>query len=84
MEQIWCLIKNGTVVNVIVADDDFITKIQSQYDHAIRVDGCEVRPGMGMTYNAETYEFTDLVNNRVIEVSNNQTVNVYPIEEEQE
>lgn len=37
---IFALIKNGTVQNVIVADEAFITSITSKWDHIERIDRC--------------------------------------------
>ncbi len=47
MERLYALIENGTVVNVIVADDEFVS---THHPSAIRVDALIPTPGIGWTY----------------------------------
>lgn len=55
----YALIKNGTVQNVIVADEDFISTIASEYDHIEPLDTLEEQKvtGPGWIYVSETGEF---------------------------
>lgn len=47
----YALIRSGVVVSRIVADANFISSIQSQYDHCIRVDQLDPEPGLGWLYD---------------------------------
>lgn len=44
------LIKSEAVVNVIIADDDYIQYIQNEYDAVVDLTGISPRPGIGWTY----------------------------------
>jgi hypothetical protein len=44
----YALIVNGTVVNVIVADADFINEYQHSYDQTVE---CNSNVGIGWTWN---------------------------------
>lgn len=55
--MIWALIKNGVVENTIIADQDFIDQISSQWEHCVRIDEMEPRPGVGMEYNGSSFIF---------------------------
>lgn len=48
--MIYALIKDGKVVNTIVADAEFVTLISSQYDECIRIDELPEVPGIGWEY----------------------------------
>lgn len=53
MEKVFALIKNNVVINTIVVDDESFLDVlvaQGVHDTAVRIDGCEVRPGLGWTY----------------------------------
>lgn len=57
MERIFALIQGSTVVNSIVADDDFVDSIKDNYTAVVETTNIEPRPGTGSAYNAETGEF---------------------------
>jgi hypothetical protein len=46
----YALIKNNKVVNIIKANNDFITLIQNQYDFCICTDELENQPSIGWDY----------------------------------
>lgn len=46
----WALIKNNKVVNAIKAKEDFINRIQQDYDYCIDVTNMEERPTIGWLY----------------------------------
>lgn len=56
----WACIKDGVVVNVIVADAEFAAKVPSgpMWDRLVRIDGAKPEPTMGWTYNHARKEFT--------------------------
>lgn len=54
--MIYALIKNGVVINCIVADETFAAHIRPQYDFVIRVDELDPQPGIGWLYDGD--EFT--------------------------
>jgi len=51
----YALIKNGVVVNVIVADANFIALIQSQYDSCVVITNNPGDPGIGWTYDGTNF-----------------------------
>lgn len=51
----YALVKNGVVVNTIVADADFIALIQSQYDHCVQITNEPGSPSMGWTYDGTSF-----------------------------
>jgi hypothetical protein len=51
--DIYALITAGVVVNLIVADSDFIALIQNQYDSCIDVTG--IYCGVGFTYDGTNF-----------------------------
>lgn len=55
MEQVWALVKGGTVDNVIVADQQFIdsTADSALYETAIEVTDLDPRPGPGWAYDEQ-------------------------------
>jgi hypothetical protein len=53
----FALIKNNVVINIIVADQNFIDLISNQYDACVRVDNLEVRPSINWIY--ENGQFQD-------------------------
>lgn len=55
MEKIFALIKNGVVVNTIVADDDFIDQIEDQYDHCVDTSDMIQRPPIGWSYDGSNF-----------------------------
>lgn len=55
MEKYFSLIKNGLVVSIIVADDDFIQQIEHDYDFIIDV--TDNRPNIGDSYYSDTNIF---------------------------
>lgn len=46
----WTLIKNNIVINVIVADQNFVNMISSHWDAIINVPEDGVRPNIGDSY----------------------------------
>ena len=44
------LIRSEAVINVIIADDNFIEHISNEYDAVVDVTGVSPRPGIGWTY----------------------------------
>lgn len=57
MIQNYALIKNSIVVNIIVADDDFIELIKNEYDSIIATNNLPVHPCIGWLYS--NGEFTN-------------------------
>lgn len=55
--MIWALIKNGKVENTIIADQDFIDRISSQWDQCIRIDEMERMPGVGWDHDGSSFVF---------------------------
>lgn len=53
--MIFALIKNGMVVNTIVADDEFISHIQDQYDHCVEITLNPGNPSIGWTYDGDDF-----------------------------
>lgn len=53
--MIFALIKNGIIMNCIVADQGFIDLISSQWDYCIRIDEIDPRPGINWTYDGENF-----------------------------
>lgn len=51
----YALVEDGVVVNVIVADANFIANIQSQYDACIEITNNPGDPGMGWTYDGTNF-----------------------------
>ena len=56
MEELYALIKNGIVENVIVASAEFIAKISAKYDSIVQVDKLPVRPGVGWTFDGDLFD----------------------------
>lgn len=54
----FALINSGKVVNVIVADQDFIDGLAG-YDHKVRIDNLDPVPGIDWDYDSGTNTFTD-------------------------
>jgi len=48
--MIYAIIKNGLVVNTIIADESFAAAIKNEYDFVIRVDQLDPQPGLTWTY----------------------------------
>lgn len=44
------LIKSEAVVNVVLADDEFIAHIANEFDHVVDITGMSPRPGIGWSY----------------------------------
>lgn len=44
------LVRSEAVVNVIVADDDFISYISNEFDYVVDITGMNPRPGIGWSY----------------------------------
>lgn len=55
--MIYALVKNGVVINTIVADDNFISTISSNYDACVRVDNIDNPPSIDWLYDGQN--FTD-------------------------
>lgn len=55
--MIYALIKNGIVVNVIVADPNFISLIQSKWDYCVRIDNLNPCPRIGDLYDGSQFAF---------------------------
>lgn len=55
MEQLWAVIKDGIVVNVIVADQAFV---DSYYPGGQCIDDLDPKPGIGWHYNAAAKSFS--------------------------
>jgi hypothetical protein len=53
--MVYALIKNGVVENTIVADANFISLINSQWDNCIRIDELEIVPGIGWTHDGSVF-----------------------------
>ena len=53
MERTYALIKDGKVVNTIVADDDFINIIKDDYDYTFETTEMTTKPGLDWTYTPE-------------------------------
>lgn len=53
--MIYALVKNGLVVNTIVADPDFISHIKDQYDHCIQVSDDPGNPSIGWSYDGSSF-----------------------------
>lgn len=53
--MVYALIKNGIIENTIVADSNFISTIQSQWDACVRIDELETQPGIGWEYDGEVF-----------------------------
>jgi len=51
----YALIKDGLVVNVIVAEEGFLPLIQDQYDAIIKIDLKPGSPGMGWQYSKKKF-----------------------------
>lgn len=58
-EQLYALIRDGRVANVIVADDAFAAAIAPDWDAVVRVDGRDDRPGPGWTYDPAADRFEE-------------------------
>lgn len=52
---VYALIKDGRVVNTIIAEKEFIEKIKHEWDHCIDITNMNV--GNGFIYVSETKEF---------------------------
>lgn len=48
--MIFAVIKNGVVINTIVADQAFVDSVSSDYGACVRIDQLDPVPGMGWTY----------------------------------
>jgi hypothetical protein len=55
METIYALIKDGVVVNTIVADADNIAVISSLWDYCIDITNLTPRPSVNWLYDGETF-----------------------------
>lgn len=53
MERTFALIKGTTVVNSVVADDNFIDFIRDEYDNIVETTDFEVKPGIHFLYNED-------------------------------
>lgn len=53
--MVFCLIKDGVVVNAIVADQSFVDLIKSQYDFVIQTDDLDPQPGVNWLYDGEEF-----------------------------
>jgi hypothetical protein len=51
----YALINNNVVVNVIVADADFIALIQNQYQYCVSITNNPGDPGIGWTYDGTSF-----------------------------
>lgn len=75
MEKVWILIKDGFVVNTIVAEFEFIQHLfeTADYNFIVRMDSPEGRPAIGMRHTALANSdlFTNLKTNEWLEISNN-------------
>ena len=47
----WALIKNGFVVNTILADEEFIKLISNEYDYIVDIDNANPYPSIGWLFN---------------------------------
>ncbi len=50
MEKIFALIKDGSVENIIVADENFVALIAPKWNFIIRIDEISPRPEIGWAY----------------------------------
>jgi hypothetical protein len=55
VEQIWALIANSEVKNTIVCDAGFAASILPEWDFVVRIDELDPRPGIGWSYDGETF-----------------------------
>jgi hypothetical protein len=53
--MIFALVKDNVVVNTIVADQNFVNLIISQYDHVVRIDNLAVMPSVNWSYVNEEF-----------------------------
>ena len=51
----WALIKNGIVINTIVADAKFIDLIKDQYDFCLELEHQPGGPGIGWNYDGQNF-----------------------------
>lgn len=52
----YALIKNNKVKNIIVANENFINSIKSDYDHIEKVDAVQAGPGWGYDPTTKTFK----------------------------
>lgn len=55
MERIWACIKENTIVNTIVADEDFISLIESEFDDLVEITNFDPIPGVNWTVYENGY-----------------------------
>ena len=55
METIYALINAGVVENTIVADTNFISGIENNWDACVQIDGLDPMPGIGWTYDGTDF-----------------------------
>ena len=55
--MIYALIKDGMVQNTIIADQDFIDSISSDWDHCVRVDEMDPQPGIDCMYDGSEFSW---------------------------
>lgn len=53
--MIYALIKNGIIENTIVADANFISIIENNWDSCIRIDELDPMPGISWTYDGNNF-----------------------------
>lgn len=59
--MVYALIKDGKVENMIVADEAFISKIQAQWEHCVRVDNLDVQPSIGWDFDGSDFSDPALI-----------------------
>lgn len=73
MERTFALIKGTTVVNSVVADDNFIDFIRAEYDNIVETTDFEVKPGIHFLYNEDGTFTPPVTTEYPIEISEEPT-----------
>jgi hypothetical protein len=51
----WALVQSGVVENIIIAESDFITAIEGDWEYCVDLTGADPHPQIGWTYDGETF-----------------------------
>ena len=64
----YALIKDGFVVNTILADKEFVKQILNQWDYIINIDNARPYPGIGWMFNSidGSFELPVIANETII------------------
>lgn len=56
--MVWALVKDGSVQNLIIADQRYIDYIKGELDHCICIDKLDDKPTIGTAYDGTKFIIT--------------------------